>query len=86
MGIGNVTNGPDLPKKPQNHFGKDTTAKKFDIRSLFSGLLPLFVLAHFGHHLLTALPVPMLPLIRDEFTLDYTQSGLVTCPPENQSR
>lgn len=35
------------------------------------------MLAHFGHHLLTALPVPLLPLIRDEFTLDYTQSGLV---------
>jgi len=35
------------------------------------------VLAHFGHHLLTALPVPLLPLIRDDFALDYTQSGLV---------
>ena len=44
---------------------------------LFSGLVPLFVLAHFGHHLLTALPVPLLPFIRDDFALDYTQSGLV---------
>jgi len=35
------------------------------------------MLAHFGHHLLTALPVPLLPFIRDDFTLDYTQSGLV---------
>ena len=35
------------------------------------------MLAHFGHHLLTALPVPLLPLIRDDFALDYTQSGLV---------
>jgi len=26
---------------------------------------------------LTALPVPLLPLIRDDFALDYTQSGLV---------
>jgi len=40
-------------------------------------MLPLFVLAHFSHHLLTALPVPLLPLIRDEFALDYTRSGLV---------
>ena len=40
-------------------------------------MLPLFVLAHFGHHLLTALPTPLLPLIRDDFELDYTQSGLV---------
>ena len=35
------------------------------------------MLAHFAHHLLTALPVPLLPLIRDDFTLDYTQAGLV---------
>ncbi len=34
-------------------------------------------MAHFGHHLLTALPVPLLPLIRDEFALSYTQAGLV---------
>ena len=48
-----------------------------DFRSLFSGLLPLFVLAHFAHHLLTALPVPLLPMIRSDFGLDYTQSGFV---------
>ena len=35
------------------------------------------MLAHFSHHLLTALPIPLLPFIRDEFTLDYTQSGLI---------
>ncbi|MCL0090145.1 MFS transporter [Dehalococcoidia bacterium] len=51
--------------------------KKFRFRSPFSGLVPLFVMAHFGHHLLTALPVPLLPLIRDEFALDYTQAGWV---------
>jgi len=51
--------------------------KKFSFHSLFPGLLPFFVLAHFAHHLVTALPVPLLPLIRDDFALDYTQSGLV---------
>jgi len=40
-------------------------------------MLPLFVLAHFAHHLLTALPVPLLPFIRKDFGLDYTQSSLV---------
>ena len=39
--------------------------------------MPLFVLAHCGHHLLTALPVPLLPMIRGDFSLDYTQSGFV---------
>ena len=33
--------------------------------------------AHFAHHLLTALAVPLLPFIRDSFALDYTQSALV---------
>ncbi|MDH4264605.1 MAG: MFS transporter [Deltaproteobacteria bacterium] len=50
---------------------------KNGLRSLFSGLLPLFILAHFGHHLLTALPIPLLPMIRSDFSLDYTQSGWV---------
>ncbi len=29
------------------------------------------------HHLVTALPVPLLPMIRSDFALDYTRSGLV---------
>lgn len=45
--------------------------------STFSGLLPLFMLAHFGHHLVNSLPVPILPMIRRDFGLDYTQSGLL---------
>ncbi len=35
------------------------------------------MLAHFGHHVVTALVVPLLPFIRDDFALDYTQAGLV---------
>jgi len=34
------------------------------------------MVAHFSHHLLTALPAPLLPFIRDEFALDYTRAGL----------
>ena len=56
---------------------KDITVKKFKRCSFSLGLLPLFMLAHFSHHLLTALPIPLLPFIRDTFTLDYTQAGLV---------
>jgi len=40
-------------------------------------MVPYFILAHFSHHLVTALPVPLLPFIRDEFALDYTRAGLV---------
>lgn len=35
------------------------------------------MVAHFSHHLLTALPTPLLPFIRDEFSLDYTRVGLI---------
>ena len=42
-----------------------------------SGLVLLFVVAHFAHHLVTALVVPLLPFIRDEFGLDYTRAALV---------
>ena len=48
-----------------------------NFRSLFTGLVPLFVLAHFSHHILTSLTVPLLPFIRNDFVLDYTQSGMV---------
>jgi FSR family fosmidomycin resistance protein-like MFS transporter len=40
--------------------------------------LPWFIMAHFGHHLLTALPTPLLPAIRSEFGLSYTEASFVT--------
>jgi MFS transporter, FSR family, fosmidomycin resistance protein len=41
-----------------------------------AGLLT-FVLAHFGHHMGTATLFPLLPMIRDDFGLDYFQSGVL---------
>ena len=38
-------------------------------------MLPLFVLAHFSHHLVTALLIPLLPYIRNDLSLTYTQAG-----------
>jgi MFS family permease len=43
-----------------------------------SGLIALLSGAHFSHHVLTALLVPLLPFIRNEFDLTYAQSGIVT--------
>ena len=40
--------------------------------------LPWFIMAHFGHHLLTALPQPLLPSIRDTLGLSNFQGQLVT--------
>ena len=56
---------------------RENPTKKSGLRLPFSGLLPLFVVAHFSHHLVNALPVPLLPMIRSDFALNYTQSGLI---------
>jgi len=45
--------------------------------TFFFKALPFFVVAHFAHHLLTALPTPLLPFIRSDLNLDYTQAALV---------
>ena len=47
-------------------------------RSFFLTSLPFFILAHATHHILTALPQPMLPYIQQEFKLNYTRSATVT--------
>jgi MFS transporter, FSR family, fosmidomycin resistance protein len=47
-------------------------------KSFFLTSLPFFILAHATHHLLTALPQPMLPYIQEEFNLNYVSSGAVT--------
>jgi MFS family permease len=51
--------------------------KKSDIRVFFASLLPLFVLAHFGHHVIGASLRPLIPMIRTDHNLNYTQSGFV---------
>jgi predicted MFS family arabinose efflux permease len=44
---------------------------------LFSGMLPLFMLAHFGHHVVGAMISPLLPMIRDDLSLNYTTAGVL---------
>ncbi|MHB8772593.1 MAG: MFS transporter [Syntrophales bacterium] len=48
-----------------------------NLATLFGGMIPLFILGHFSHHVLTAITVPLMPFIRGTFALDYTQSGFV---------
>lgn len=47
------------------------------LRSFLGSLLPLFVVSHFTHHVVTAATAPLLPMIRGSFGLSYTQSGFV---------
>jgi MFS family permease len=40
-------------------------------------IIPLFTAAHFSHHLSTGVLVPLLPLLRQDFGLNYFQSGVL---------
>lgn len=56
----------------------DTSQAEPKKRSFFLTSLPFFILAHATHHLLTALPQPMLPYIQQEFNLNYARSAVIT--------
>ncbi|MCK4803167.1 MAG: MFS transporter, partial [Spirochaetes bacterium] len=58
-------------------FAEETVIKKPTGRSVFLVLLPLFVIAHLSHHLVAALITPLLPYIRDSFSMDYTRAGVL---------
>ncbi len=45
--------------------------------SLLSGMVPLFVFAHFSHHVVSALLQPLQTFIRDDFGLTKTQLGFL---------
>jgi MFS family permease len=51
--------------------------RKFTGRSVFLILIPLFVIAHFSHHIASSLLTPLLPFIRDTFSLSYTRAGVL---------
>lgn len=40
-------------------------------------IVPLFAVVHFSHHLSTGVLVPLLPLLRQDFGLNYFQSGVL---------
>ncbi len=40
-------------------------------------ILPAFVIAHFSHHVVTGALSPLLPRLRDELGLDYSNAGLL---------
>ncbi|MDO8673979.1 MAG: MFS transporter [Dehalococcoidia bacterium] len=40
-------------------------------------VLPMFIVAHFTHHVASGSLIPLLPWLRDAFQLDYTRSGML---------
>ncbi|MEK7353325.1 MAG: MFS transporter, partial [Chloroflexota bacterium] len=51
--------------------------RKLNLRPFITGLVPLFILAHFGHHGVGAMLNPLMPMIREDLNLNLTQSGLL---------
>lgn len=66
---------PCGPFSPQGITGE--VIQPLTLRAIFGGMIPLFIVGHFSHHVLTSITVPLIPFIRSAFDLDYTQSGLV---------
>lgn len=65
-----------MPAPPQRGEAQDAAvAPRPRISPL--GLLPLFVLAHFGHHVAGAIMRPLLPMVRSDLGLSYTRSGFL---------
>ena len=50
---------------------------KLNLRPYLSGLSPLFFFAHVGYHVVGAMLRPLMPMIRTDLDLSYTQAGLV---------
>ncbi len=50
---------------------------RLNLRPYTTGLLPLFILAHFSHHGIMAMLRPLLPMIRTDMGLNLTQAGFV---------
>jgi len=61
----------------QAHLERNGIIRRFDFRTLFTGLLPLFLLAHFGHHIIGAMLRPLMPMIRSDLSLSYTEAGVL---------
>ncbi len=49
--------------------------RKINLRPFLSGLVPLFIFAHFGHHGVSAMMRPLMPMIRSDLGLNLTQAG-----------
>jgi len=51
--------------------------RKINLRPFITGIFPLFVFAHFGHHVVGAMTRPLTPMIRTDLNLSYTQVGFM---------
>jgi len=57
---------------------KEVPVKKTGSLSFISGILILFMIAHFAHHFLLTLLTPLLPYVQKDLILDNTQIGILS--------
>jgi MFS family permease len=72
-----VKNSSNLNQSPAPNAQKSSGGRQSGLRPFVTGLFPLFLIAHFGHHVFGAMLNPFMPMIRDELHLNYTQAGVV---------
>jgi MFS transporter, ACS family, D-galactonate transporter len=56
---------------------KASLIDRWNLRPIVTGLVPLFILAHFSAHGISAMLNPLLPMIRQDLKLNLTQSGFI---------
>lgn len=69
-------------KQNSNSLGSDGSSPRWSalkktLRPYVTGLVPIFVLAHFGAHSVGAMMNPLMPMIRSNLGWNLAQSGLV---------
>jgi len=72
-----MTVPPNPSQFPPPNIPRGFGIKLSNLKPFFTGLLPLFLIAHFGHHVVGAMLNPFMPMIRDELGLNYTQAGVL---------
>ena len=56
---------------------KGSGVRQSGLRPFVTGVFPLFLIAHFGYHVVGAMLNPFMPMIRNELHLTYTQTGVL---------
>lgn len=70
-----MTSKQELNLTPTAAGSRMNAIRKLNLRPYVTGILPLFIFAHFGHHVVGAIMRPILPMIRTDLNLTYTQAG-----------
>ena len=66
-----------MTSNDDHNSGLPAKRSRFNIKPYITGMLPLFVIAHFGHHTVGSMLRPLTPMIRNSLGISYTDIGLM---------